>query len=1037
MPLQWVQTTTAAPWAGRTGHSVVITPDGRIWILGGYTSAGYKNDVWYSTDGSTWTQATAAASWAARVYHTSAVTSDGRIWVIGGYGGSNLNDVWYSSDGISWTQATSSASWVARSGHTSVVTPDGKIWVIGGWDGSAYRNDVWYSTNGSSWTQATYSAAWDGRAYHASAVTPDGRIWVIAGYYVGSGGTTYYYSDVWYSTNGVSWTQAASWRVRGLHAAAVTADGKLWVLGGSYNGTYYNDVWYTADGSSWIQDTSAALWAARSGHKAVASGNNIYVLGGSTGSTYLNDVWCGLPEGTTHNVTGSTMQIVSNAATLTGATRQTVSNPATLTGAVKLIVEEKGVQRTFGIPVVNHRGHHIINGTITTYGRPPDLFGEAIISDYTAASVEYEFPCFIAVSTPATLAGATRQVVSAEVEFSFGTTQSVCNPVASTYTTRQEIGTRVEWPFASYTTIHNPVASTGATRQEVGAKVEFSFGTTQSVGSPAVSTYATRQEIRTEVWLTLGTAQAIGNPVTSAYAARQAIGSSRETLAGVKLEIGSPVASTFATSIDILLVRPVEYLCSTQLSVSNTRINKLAVELEVNNPVVLQASTRQSVSNNTYYTFNSAQLIYARVSYTAATEQRILSVSPYATSFAVKLTVNTPLVSLFVTQVETVPTGKGEGTLEFTVIPADANACTDITWGECLIIERPPGQVKATYRGPDGPVELIASCAWQTGQELPVAFRWSRAGCALFVGGVKQVEDGAPLLTGEQIASINTGAAQYSNIRVSVRAREDWEIEQAAKAKLWPQDQDTLCLIPTPSDRQVQHLSPTVFPAGTVTRFALPYKGLYYALYEGETGWLKLDYDDSSWDKAIQTYYEGIYSVYIWAPAGDGSAAHGTIYYRQPFYLDSPWERISLNCESRYARFKAYLNGVLVVDGTQPDYRYNYQCWVGYGPLKYGLNLLCFQAEATGTGTPGLWYNMYKFSGIASEMLAWSDTGDIILGYRRPLWGAWKEVSSQTLTLPAGKAVRFRSTNPASVKFLNWKDEDESFVRMNITPVVP
>lgn len=114
-----------------------------MWVLGGYNGITVYNDVWYSSNGSTWTQATAAASCTGKFVHTSVVTSDGRIWVLGGY--SNKNDVWYSSDGSTWTQATAAASWTGRYAHTSVVTPDGRIWVLGGYDGSN-RNDVWYSS---------------------------------------------------------------------------------------------------------------------------------------------------------------------------------------------------------------------------------------------------------------------------------------------------------------------------------------------------------------------------------------------------------------------------------------------------------------------------------------------------------------------------------------------------------------------------------------------------------------------------------------------------------------------------------------------------------------------------------------------------------------------------------------------------------------------------------------------------------------------------------------------------------------------------
>jgi len=43
-----------------------------MWVMGGY-AGGYKNDVWYSSDGITWTQATAAAAFSTRILHSSVV----------------------------------------------------------------------------------------------------------------------------------------------------------------------------------------------------------------------------------------------------------------------------------------------------------------------------------------------------------------------------------------------------------------------------------------------------------------------------------------------------------------------------------------------------------------------------------------------------------------------------------------------------------------------------------------------------------------------------------------------------------------------------------------------------------------------------------------------------------------------------------------------------------------------------------------------------------------------------------------------------
>ncbi|MDD2716580.1 MAG: hypothetical protein PHW04_11880, partial [Candidatus Wallbacteria bacterium] len=138
--ITWIATAAAA-WPARYGHSSLVY-DNKMWVIGGYSS-GYKNDVWYSTDGSTWNSAATSASWSARYCHSSLVYDD-KMWMIGGYGSSYYNDIWYSSDGVTWTLAADNAAWASRYSQVSLVYDD-KMWVIGGYHGS-YYNDVWFTS---------------------------------------------------------------------------------------------------------------------------------------------------------------------------------------------------------------------------------------------------------------------------------------------------------------------------------------------------------------------------------------------------------------------------------------------------------------------------------------------------------------------------------------------------------------------------------------------------------------------------------------------------------------------------------------------------------------------------------------------------------------------------------------------------------------------------------------------------------------------------------------------------------------------------
>ena len=285
----WTQATAAAGWTGRDGHTSVVF-DNKMWVMGGSDGATYKNDVWWSTDGATWTQATAAAGWTGRFFHSS-VVFDNKMWVMGGRDtGGYKNDVWYSSDGINWTQATADAGWSEREGHTSVVF-DNKMWVMGGYNvflSPPHKNDVWYSTDGATWTQATAAAGWSERRDFPSVVY-DSKMWVMGGYHTGPYPPGYK-NDVWWSTDGATWTQAtaaAGWTWRGGHTSVVY-DNKMWVMGGQ---GAFNDVWWSTDGATWTQATAAG-WAVRYWHTSVVYDNKMWVMGGfGTGPSFKNDVW--------------------------------------------------------------------------------------------------------------------------------------------------------------------------------------------------------------------------------------------------------------------------------------------------------------------------------------------------------------------------------------------------------------------------------------------------------------------------------------------------------------------------------------------------------------------------------------------------------------------------------------------------------------------------------------------------------------------------------------------------------------------------
>ena len=152
---------------------------------------------------------------------------------------------------FAWSKVTTSGThWSARSVET--VAFDGKLWVLGGHDDASPKNDVWWSSDGMSWTNANARGP----------AIPD--------------------------TNPVEYN--SHWSGRWRHATVVF-DGKIWVLGGNSGGSYKSDIWRSSDGTNWTQvTTSGTHWSGRRGHRAVVFDGKMWVLGGND-TRNKNDVW--------------------------------------------------------------------------------------------------------------------------------------------------------------------------------------------------------------------------------------------------------------------------------------------------------------------------------------------------------------------------------------------------------------------------------------------------------------------------------------------------------------------------------------------------------------------------------------------------------------------------------------------------------------------------------------------------------------------------------------------------------------------------
>lgn len=252
------------------------------------------------TTAKTWNVATPnlSSQWPGRYYFGSTV-ANGKVWIAGGLGNNMawLGDVWSTSDGVSWTQATSTAPWGTRFGMGMVTDAGGTMYIIGGNPGPLATADVWSSTDGANWTQVTANGGFGGRQYFTTLYF-NNRIWIIGGTNGGSGYNGVTYCDVWSSGDGgATWQQATGNAAFGplQNAAGTVFNGKMWISGGQTGASStssVNSVWYSSDGVTWTQAAGTGVgnpFTVRSDHGMVTYDNRMYVFSG-VGTTYINNV---------------------------------------------------------------------------------------------------------------------------------------------------------------------------------------------------------------------------------------------------------------------------------------------------------------------------------------------------------------------------------------------------------------------------------------------------------------------------------------------------------------------------------------------------------------------------------------------------------------------------------------------------------------------------------------------------------------------------------------------------------------------------
>lgn len=256
--IKWELETKQAPWEGRHTAGYVVHK-GRMWIVGGDGNQHhYQSDIWNSKDGVNWNLVTDNVPWGKRVLHHTLSFKE-KIWVMGGQTLPQFvssipqtifyNDVWSSEDGVNWELVTSNAEWEARGMIGGNAILNGRMWLLGGGTYDTpefpvprkYFNDVWSSTDGLHWERHIEHSPWQGRSYHDVA-SYNGKLWVMEGTVKHTHGKgCINTNDVWYSKDGVNWTEMPKipWAPR--HAASVVVHkDALWMIAGN---NMSSDVW--------------------------------------------------------------------------------------------------------------------------------------------------------------------------------------------------------------------------------------------------------------------------------------------------------------------------------------------------------------------------------------------------------------------------------------------------------------------------------------------------------------------------------------------------------------------------------------------------------------------------------------------------------------------------------------------------------------------------------------------------------------------------------------------------------------------------
>lgn len=278
------------PTARALHQSVVF--NNHLYIVMGQGAEGNYGDLLSTKDGVVWNRRTSLVDTDGNTIvarHSFGLCKhDNKVYLIGGYysGSAPIAQVYVTSDMVHWTRLKGS-NLTSRSGFCT-YSFNQRLWAIGGSDAASPTNNVWWSKNGISWTQEN-NAPWAARTY-ATGVVYNNSIYIMGG--VGAAR----YNDVWYTKDGRHWTRiepAANWSARG-GMVVESMGSKLVLVGGQTGvGTYSGELYHSKIGNNWKLGDNQVPMAANIRNQSMNYFNNrLFSFGGVTGaSTYSIGIW--------------------------------------------------------------------------------------------------------------------------------------------------------------------------------------------------------------------------------------------------------------------------------------------------------------------------------------------------------------------------------------------------------------------------------------------------------------------------------------------------------------------------------------------------------------------------------------------------------------------------------------------------------------------------------------------------------------------------------------------------------------------------